>query len=641
MDITVLDFETYSPVPITAGSVKYMSHPDADIVCMSHKTLNESEHMQQWIPGKANPCCHKKKMAHNALFEYLVWNLIGVKKYGWEPVELEDFTDTQALGNRYSLPGALDKMGAILAVKVQKNPRGKVLMKKISVPTADDRRPVLGVDFSMDELLEYYDYCDDDVLSTEEIAMTLPSYKLSALEQQYWVLTQEMNLAGLPIDIGTAEKILSYIQSYAEDLTIRVPEITDGAVEKVTQVQKMVAWIQSQDVEIDNLQGPTVEALLKTPLPKDVIELLILRQTLGRSSTAKYSKMVEMELNGRIYNNLHYYGAGPGRWAGRGLQLHNLPKASVPNPLDYIRDFNNFNPVADPVNVAKALIRPMVKAPMGKMFLVSDYSSIENRILHWLAFDQKTLDLFRAGGDQYVDMATTLYEIIAEEVNKQQRQMGKIVILGCGYQMGGARFKDECEKWGIYISLHEAHAIVAAYRRKYHLVKKMWKNYSKVAVNAIRNPGKVYNTNRVDFKVVKDKSHTLWLQVTLPSGRAIYYMSPYLDQDDYGLAPGHWGTDPYSKKWVRRRLIPGRITENIDQGLARDIMAHGLMNVRNKMSEAVLIGTVHDEAIAEIWEKDITDDTLNQFNYHLCDMPAWADGLPLKAEGWIERRYRK
>lgn len=632
-----LDFETYSGTPITAGSVKYCHDPEADIVCLAYKVNDEPT--QVWLPGQEIPReFYDVHMlyAHNAVFDYLVWHIIG-GKYGFPITSLSQWRDTMALANRYSLPAKLASVGQILGLDIQKDKRGTALIKKICVPDMSGCRPVV---YDQD-MRDFIDYCKQDVDATYSLVNALPANRLAEDEQKYWELTQRMNLQGLPVDIDTVNRILDYIEGFSEELTKRVPEITDGRVNKVTQVAKLKDWITSRGLDVGNLQAATVEKLLVQSIPEDVREILELRQTLGRSSTAKYRKIKEMEYHGRVFNNLQYYGTSTGRWAGRGFQLHNLPRASVDNPEEYIDRFANFEPIEDPVNVAKALIRPMIRAQEGVSLIVSDYSSIENRLLAWVAQDEKALELFRTGADQYVDMASFMYQKDGASITKAERQIGKIIILGCGYGMGAKRFVETAASWGVTLSQSEALAAVNAYRDRYSLVKSLWYKLKDICVDAIQNPGTGYVYKGVGFRVVKCRAGNRWLVLTLPSRRNLYYMDPYLDDDKYGTVPGHMGINPYSKKWTRRKLIPGRITENVIQALARDLMANGLIAVDRFMPEITLLGSVHDEAIGEVRNEWINSRLLSRFNRHLCSMPDWAKGLPLAASGWVGKRYKK
>jgi len=219
--------------------------------------------------------------------------------------------------------------------------------------------------------------------------------------------------------------------------------------------------------------------------------------------------------------------------------------------------------------------------------------------------------------------------------------MGKVIILGCGYGMGPKRFLETADSWGMKLSLDEAEIAVKAYRRRYRKVETMWYALASAAKMALIVPGSVQESHRCKFKVVKDRAGNIWLMLTLPSGRNLFYSNPKLEHDTYGPVIKHMGINPYSKKWSSMALIPGRITENVVQAAARDIMAHGLMNIHNEMREIELILTVHDEGGGEISEKDINDDTMNCFNNLLCKPAPWYETLPLQAEGYIAKRYRK
>jgi len=639
----IIDFETYSDEDIATGTVKYAMHLSTDIICMAYKV--DDELTQIWLPGQEFPKVFSKPhiiIAHNALFEYCIWNFVGVRRYKLPALQLQNMRDSMALANRYTLPNKLQDAGTILGLKIQKDRRGAALIKKICVPTKHKLRPEIGDDFTYVDMRDFLDYCRTDVETTYALIKALPASTLTEQEQQYWVLTQKMNLTGLPIDTESAAKILGYIENYAEEMTLEVPKLTNGLVQKVTQVKAMREYMQGLGVYCDNLTAETVDRLLAQPnLPETVRRLLELRQILGRSSTAKYRKLLDLEYHGIVYNNLQYYGASTGRWTGRGFQMHNLPRASVPDPEAYIEKFRNFEVVEDPVNVAKALIRPMICAPPGQKLIVADYSSIENYVLMWLADDQAALKLLASGGDQYKDMASFLYQTPEDSITKRQRQIGKIIILGCGYGMGAKRFLETSAAWGVELSEAEAYSAVHAYRDKYKLVSQLWKRLSSCAVAAIRSPGHAFKTNRCAFKAVKDRTGRPWMVLTLPSGRNLFYMEPYISYDDYGAVPAHKGTNPYSKAWGNLALIPGRITENIVQALARDLMAHGLLTVTQEMPEVTLLGTVHDEGIGSIADEYVVEDVVEKFCQKLCKLPKWAEGLPLKAEGYISQRYKK
>ena len=641
----IIDFETYSPEPIDAGVVRYSRHPKADIICMAYKI--DDELTQVWTPPSLPPVELVKALstglhkiyAHNAFFDFNIWRNVGYKYYLPMTI-LDQWVDTVALVNRYGFPTSLEKAGEVLGLPVQKQKSGTALIKKICIPTEDGRRPQLGRDYTQTEMAQFVAYCKDDVNATYHLIKALPSDTLAPKEHDIWMLTQRMNLRGLPIDVETADKVFAYIDGFSEDLVKTMPKLTGGMVQKPTQAKRIIEWCETQGLNLDNLQAGTVDQVLAdSSLPANIRKVMQLRQMLGRSSTAKYRKISEMIYDGRVHGNLQYHGAHTGRWAGRGLQLQNLPRAKVKDPEKYIQAFRNFESVEDPVNIAKALIRPMICAPDGRTLIVSDYSSIENRGLSYGADDQYTLDLFRKGLDQYIDMATEVYTTPYDRVSEDQRQFGKVIVLGCQFGMGGEKFQwVAIHNWGLDISLVEAHRAVDAYRSKYPKVKQFWYAARNAMVNALRSPGSVFKINKVaTAKYVSDRNRKPWLIVTLCSGRAIFYYKPFIDPDG-NLC--YWGINPYSKKFDKLRMTPGTCAQNIVQAFARDCMAQGLLNVEARMHEIDLIGTVHDEALGETDEDRGNEVTLAEFNKNLCDIP-WAPGLPVAAKGYIAKRYRK
>ncbi|GAG11432.1 unnamed protein product, partial [marine sediment metagenome] len=264
---------------------------------------------------------------------------------------------------------------------VKKNPRGKALIKMICCPPYE----YSGYDFR-----EFLSYCKDDVNSMHEMLAALPSSKLSKDEQEIWELTTKINDRGIPIDIPAVEQILRVTDAYKTEQNTLLPDLTNGAVTKATQNKRIVDWLRSKGLVTPNLQANTVEKLLdRKDLSDDKRTVLQLRQELGRSSTAKYAKLKDLQHKGRIYDNLRYYGANTGRWAGLGFQLHNLPRSKVKDAQPIIDSFKDLSVIEnDPIGAAKSIVRGMICAPEGKMICAADYSGIENRGLAWVAGDE-------------------------------------------------------------------------------------------------------------------------------------------------------------------------------------------------------------------------------------------------------------
>jgi DNA polymerase len=212
-----------------------------------------------------------------------------------------------------------------------------------------------------------------------------------------------------------------------------------------------------------------------------------------------------------------------------------------------------------------------------------------------------------------------------------------MLVLGCGYGMGAKGFQKNAATWGVILALAESKRAVDAYRTRYRKVVEFWYACKNAAIDAISNPGiEFWAGEKVYYKLVADRNKHPWLMAMLPSGRAIYYNNPKIGEGEYGLEVSAMGTNPYTKKWQRLRIIPGRFAENNTQGFCRDVLARGKLNLEDAGFELIL--SVHDEAVAEVPE---TFSDLEGYCKLMCDMPTWADGLPLAADGMIEKRYRK
>jgi DNA polymerase len=676
-----LDFETFSEVDIEEkGGMAYALDDSTIPICMSWGF--EEGPISLWTPDQGIPpevfdhvTSGRAIYAHNATFDYRIWNYICVRDFDWPEWTLDQTVDTMALCQCYGLPGALDKAGQALNVDFPKM-AGKALIKRCCQPQPIKRgKKIIGYRHPHPtdardavQFQQLYKYAKRDTQSMREIVSKLPRRRLIPIEHEIWKMTFMMNEVGLPCDPAEVKAIVERINEFLETESSRLHTITKYFLSSPYQYAKIKTFCAKNGFPIDNCQGDYLNDLLDDPdleIPDIVREVLTLQQTLGKTSTAKFKAFNNLMVpspNGdpddyRVHDTFCYHGAGPGRWAGRGVQPQNFPRAKSKDPEGSIAKFINREPIEDPIDAAKKLVRSIVKAPKGYKIIVSDYSSIENRILAWIAGDQKTLDRFAAGHDQYIDMASARYHVPYEEIAKgyisniqaykDMRQMGKVIILGCGYGMGWETFKKTAWKqFRLYMTEAEAKMAVNTYRDVYYLVPECWKGLQLAAIRAIKT-GKRQTYGLITFGTAV-VNRIRWLAMRLPSGKAIYYNSPGVEYrpipkfENSGPVATvvNYGVNPYSKKWGKLALIPGRITENAVQGTAREVMAHGMLNVKNRTSHIQLIGTVHDEALGLIPEKRATSLALEEFNKNLCDIP-WAKDCPIKAEGFIDSRYKK
>lgn len=640
MAIVYYDFETRSSRDLKkVGTMNYLHTPDSDIICMTYRLrLNEPTNI--WIPHPNVPLpeIFKKPKGHtfyafNIQFDYLVHNILG-KKYGFGKIELSQCVDVMALCGRYGYPQSLEEVCAVLDVPIKKDPQGKRLMKKIGLPPFK---------YTREEMIAFLNYAVRDVDSMCEVIKALPADHLSAEEQANWELMARINLNGLPININDVRRIYSVISSYIEKETKKIKVITDRKLYSINQNTAIPEWINEQGIAIPNLQAATVAEYLKRDLPDNVKQVLELRQLLGLSSIKKFAKLLQHYYKGRIYHNLRYYGGHTGRYAGLAFQMHNLPRAKVDNVDEVIKQFYDLSILEDkkgPVQIAKALIRPMIQTSAEKLLAVADYKTIEFVLLLWLVKQEDALDKIRQGKDVYVEFAATkLYHIDESEVTPTQRQFGKTTVLGAGYYLGWKKLIAYCKQAGLDISPIEADIAIKAYRETYWKVPQLWYALKACAIDAIKYPREEQITHDCIFRVVKDRNKNRWLTIKLPSGRVMYYSEPEITNSTFGLTPTYLGRHPHTKKWSRLQLPPNQLTNNIIQALARDVLMHG-EHLIDKETPYPILGSVHDENIIEIPEED-WEQHWAQIKTYMSIPPNWCPDLPLALSGYCERRYRK
>jgi len=658
-DILWCDFETYSEVNIKrAGGYAYCDHESTNVLCLGF-AIND-DLVQIWTPNKTMPERVLKHVqdggivaAHNATFDARIWNNIMCSEFNWPKLLDHQLLDTMGLAASYALPLKLSDAGRAMNLVMQKDIIGTQLIKKLCKPNKQKEQPSPLDPLYAQDFKSLFAYCKRDVEAMRELILTLPRQYMIPQEREIWSMTRAMNSYGLPVAYEEASTIHEYLEAFIEKAVEQVPIITNGAFNTVNQIAKMTLWCKTQAYPMPNMQVDTVAEAVNDPAcPNHVKKLLRLRQAVGCTSTAKYKKIIDQALPGKdnsywIYDNLMYHGAAPGRWTGRGFQMHNLPRARVEDPEEVIHSFMENEVIEDPVNTAKALIRPMIKAPPGWKLIVSDYSSIENRVLHWLAMDTDTLADFEQGLDQYKIMAAARYKVPYDLVSKIQRQTGKIIILGAGYGMAWETYIRTAKlQFKLTVEEKDARDDISSYRTRYYKVPELWKGLKVAAAKTVIS-GQKHSYGPITFGSFT--IHNIrWLAMQLPSGKCIYYKDPIMEHqlipryERMGPVPviTHEGFNSYAHKWMRMALTPGRLTENACQATAREIMAYGMLNVQNQIPEIKLIGTVHDEALGLIRDEHIHEDTMERFNITLCDIP-FAKVCPLEAKGFIAERYRK
>jgi len=638
-----LDFETRSPLDLKkVGAARYAEK--ADIICAAYAVDGHAPEI--WVPGDPFPGCLAAAdviVAHNAFFEYIVWQEQGAR-YGWpEPPKLEKWCDTMAGCCYAGLPRGLGfaVMHAGLPREYWKDPRGQWLVTKSGLcrPRKATKTRPAGYNEDPELLAELYAYCKQDVVAERALHNWLPP--LPALEQKIWVATQKMNVRGFPVDREFVLAAVKLVAEHTTSLNAEASELAEGYFDTLAQVAKFKKWLGKQGLRLPDLQKKTVEnALARNDLSPTVRRVLEIRTQVGLASIKKYvaAKLRVCE-DGAIKGAQIYHAAGTGRWSATGFQPHNIARPTIkpPEVAGIIRQVKAGEPAGeDPLTVLSNCLRGVICARPGRRLAGSDYKQIELRVLLWLAGANKQLASIAAGGDPYKDMAAAYYKTPLDEVTAYQRQVGKSAVLGCGFSLGGIRFREYAANMGVEISEAEAIGMVKLYRDTYPEVVAFWYALQDAAIRAVKFPGPVVRCLRIYLRV-QDR----WLQMRLPSGRSILYYQPRVE-----LLEKPWGTvesvtflgmDTYTRQYDRTHTYGGKLVENATQGTARDVLARGLLRAEARGLEPVL--TVHDELLVHSPvgcenPREALDSCM------LAPVP-WAKGLPIEVESWAGKRYRK
>ena len=642
-----LDFETRSTVDLrVSGAYRYAEDPQTEVI-MACYAIDEGP-VQTWLHTQPLPEDLRAALedencivvAHNAGFEKAMLTYILGPRHGWPVPPPHRWDDTAARAARQALPRSLEGAAMALGLEVQKDTEGRSLMLRMCRPRSvaeDGKITWWDDDARMKRLAQY---CATDVEVERELDKILR--QLTPEEREVWLLTEEMNDRGVAIDVDFATYAVQVASEAQEALNKELAEITDGAVTAATNVGKLRQWLLSKgfgvlEGEDESLNKKAVENLLKSgAIPDDVRRVLEIRLLAGKSSVKKFQAMLDrVSKDGRVRGNLMYHGASTGRWSGAGVQLQNLPRDTVKD-FDWSR--KNLTASMDKVlSTLSRMVRGSIMAAPDHRLMWADYAAVEARGVAWLAGQTDLIDLFAKGGKVYEEMAAVIFNVPAEEIGKDslERFLGKTVILGCGYSMGAQKFRMSCAAMGTEIDEELAYRAVNAYRSNYAKIPRLWKMLDEAAIAAIGQRGRETTYRSVSFYADKN-----WLLIKLPSGRKLFYRDPRLVTyaGPYGekVSVEYSAVNSMTKKWNRERTFGGKLTENIVQGLCRDLIADAML--RLETSGYPVIASVHDEVISEV---PVGQGSVEEMVALMCQLPDWAKDFPLAAEGKEGVRYGK
>jgi len=671
MDKLRKDYETYSEADLkTVGAWAYSMHPTTEVLMLAWAFNDDAPVI--WLPGDKLPLWHENlsERGNYLNFQLTAWNdffelciMRNVLKWPVPPPKY--WADTAAKAAALALPRKLGDCGEALGLDMAaaKDKEGQKLIQIFSKPKKSTKKETKGQlirTYPKDEpeLFEKFKrYCIQDVIAERSIDKLLP--ELQPRTRELWELDRKINLRGVYFDMPSVNNAIATIDKAKKKAIQKVSDQTCGMLENISGRNQFLDYMELLDVPLENAQKEylkrQVEILNESVVEcqvldqkrgqqlQEAISIIKLRLEVARSSLAKYDKLKNIiDETSRGYGLLRFHGASTGRWSGNLFQPHNLPRKSLDLPDLCIDLLEYQDPEAVEMlfdNCLRAIsycLRGMITASPYNRLLVSDFSQIESRGLAWLAGAVEKLEAYENKLDIYKIGAADIFKVNYEDVNKEQRQIGKVTELLCGFGGGLKGFQQLAPNYGVVIPDEDAKKFIKAWRKGNPKITSYWYNVEATAVKALANPGTVQRIKNVSFKAL-GSGRLSFLFCILPSGRRIAYHRPRLVEGNYGkLQIEYWGVDSVTKKYCKRRTWGGKLVENITQAMAMDCMADKMIEIDAAGYPLVL--TVHDELVADT-PKD--HGSLEHFNSIMETVPAWAEGLPIAAEGYIAKRYKK
>ena len=614
-----VDFETRSTCDLrVAGVYNYAQDLETEVICMSYAF--DGAEVQTWTPDQPFPDSIKNYKgqirAHNAAFERLIfWYVLQIN------FDLEQFycTATQARAN--CAPGSLEDVGRFAGADMKKDRRGDYLVRQCCIPPYNEAFTA--------ELIEY---CEQDVRAMR--AVSLAMRQLSDDELLDYHVNERINDRGVKVDVALCKAAIRYadaeleeIQAIVTDITgglaVRSPRMREWVLARVTDEQKKLMWV-GERYSID--KAVRANLLACDDLDPDVREVVQCADDLWASSIAKFKRLQELAdvEDDRVRGAFVFAGgSATGRASSYGAQVHNFTRKTAKDPA-LVRDDIVAGRAIVPIHgkrvtdVLKGMLRP---ALIGN-FTVADWSAIEARVNPWMSgMGEEKLKQFSQ--DIYKINAAATFGCTVDQVTDDQRQIGKVQELSCGYAGGVGAFAAMGRAYGIHMPEADAKRMVDAWRRNNQWAVRYWSELERAYTSAMHTPNAEFSAGRVTY--LFDRQH-LWY--ILPSGRVLCYPFAKLEEDGISYCKAAWKPAADAKEWPRARLWKGLACENITQAVANDVLRHALRQLDN------VVLHVHDEIVLEDGDPDLLKRVM-------CASPSWAPDLPLKAEVKTMERYGK
>lgn len=674
----------------TCGIDNYAKHESTKILLMAYAFDNGS--VQLWQPHKT-PDMPKEIL--NALLDDAVikiaWNVNFERSICRHvlkiDVPIEQWIDPMIYSRYLSLPGSLAESGRILGLAEDqlKIRDGKRLIKKFCLPTSGkllaslfgDLPPTFYTEDSAPaDWILFCNYCIRDVETERAIYDIMKSSKFPEVETEGWRLDQKINSAGIPVNRVFIENALQMAEAAKIELDKELVILT--GLDNPNSRNQLIAWAKSKGYPFESIRKDFVDKFLDGKDTEETVEckkVLRVRKEASKTSYKKFEAIASLvSSDHRLRNQFMYLGASrSGRWSGVGVQVQNLARPNKAVEKDYDAavklimecDYSGVKEkFSSVINTITSCVRSSFQAPEGKKFAICDLNAIENRVLGWVSGCPSILSIFEKELDPYIAFAVKLYHMPYEELinDKAKRQIAKPAVLGAGYGLGGGEIKRDgfgnwvkgglwgyAENMGVVMEKEEAHAAVKTFREAYPEVPAFWKRLDAAAISVIVKGGS-REIGPINLRRRKRTNGEYVLIIELPSGRCLHYMNARVQIKIYEGYNGAYekpaiiydgighGVGKVNDGWGMVYTYGGKLTENIVQAIARDVLLHGMIDADKKGAEIIL--HVHDEIVALV-ESDASKFQYKDLKESMEKCPWWAEGLPLKADGETVMYYQK
>lgn len=665
-----IDLETYSTVSIgAAGSYRYILDPSFEILLFAYSLDGMPVEVIDVASGQLIPLWLKNalknplyiKHAYNAAFEWFALS----KYLGWLPPD--QWRDTMLHALYCGYPASLDAAGRAMGLPEDKKKltTGKALIRYFCVPckpsNANGNRTRNLPQHDPAKWKLFKEYNGQDVVTEMEIDRRLSAFPVPAFVQKQWETDLTMNARGVAADMEMVSGALVIGATVKSQLMTEARQLS--GLDNPNSIKQLARWLTEatdSDAEITSVTKETVATMLKQPQPANVQRMLEIRQELGKTSTKKYDALETcIADDGRVRGLLQFYGANrTGRWAGRLVQVQNLPRTythPLPPARQLVKDRNidglrlMYGSINDTLS---QLIRTAFVATPGNVLIDADFSAIEARVISWLAGQEWRLEVFRTHGKIYEASASQMFHVPIEKIKKGNpeyalRQRGKVAELALGYQGGVSAMRRMDTGHNLDdLSDDEVKGIVDRWRETNSMIRDLWNIVDSAAVTVITNGGAQTIRSETTDAVVTLACEldvitgTRYMTILLPSGRKLYYPSPEIGVNRWGNpSVSYMGQNQTTKRWERVETYGGKLVENIVQAIARDCLAIAIENLEAQGLHVVF--HIHDEVVIDTpaWaDEDTMLDTVTKI---MTKPIPWAQMLPLNADGWVDKFFKK